>query len=173
MRRIILMAIASSALALAAPTVASAHRGHHHARHHARKARVRHFGTLASSTTAPSTSSPSAPSPAGTVKTFNEGVLTITLADGSTVSGKVTEDTEIECVKAGTEAPGDDDQGADDGHAVMADDHGDQGDDDQGEGAGDGTTCTSAALVPTAVVLGAELRLGASGAVWKQIVVSA
>src|SRR5262249_7738571 len=106
-----LMAIASSALALAAPQVASAHHGRHHHRHHAHHARFRHFGTV-SNTTTPTTKSPV--TPAGTVKSFTEGVLTITLADGTTtVSGKVTEDTEIACLTPGTEGSGDDDNQGD------------------------------------------------------------
>jgi hypothetical protein len=177
MRRIILMAIASSALALAAPQVASAHHGRHHHKHHARHARLRHFGTLASTTT----TTPTSPvTPAGTVKSFTEGVLTITLADTSTVSGKVTEDTELGCFKPGTEGSGDDDNPGDDDHAQIADHHGDgaqgAGDDDQGDDDGPSaasTSCTTAALVPGAVVLGAELRIGPSGAVWKHIVLSA
>jgi hypothetical protein len=63
------------------------------------------------------------------------GVLTITLADGSTVTGMVTGDTRIECV-APQSNTGDDDQGQGD------DDQGDQGADsmrphDQGPGGGD------------------------------------
>jgi len=168
MRRIILMAIASSALVLAAPQVASAHHGRHHHKHHARHARFRHFGTLAHHTT-----TPVAPSPAGKVKSFNEGMLVITLADESTVSGKVNEFTDILCVKPG--APGDDQDDDDQGeehHAFAADHHGDEGDDDQGDD--DGLSrCTTAALVLNAVVLGAELRIGPSGAVWKHIIIAA
>lgn len=179
MRRIILMAVASSAFALAAPGVASAHHARHHSRtHHARKARFRHFGAFSRTTT--STTSPTTPAtPAGTVKSFNEGVLTITLADSSTVSGKVNEDTEIICVTPGTENGGDDDQGSGDDQggdhagAFASDFHGDQGDDDQGDDDGGGATnCTVAALVPGAVVLGAELRIGSSGAVWDRVALS-
>ena len=151
MRRIMLMAVTSSALALAAPGVASAHHSrHHHSRtHHAHKARFRHFGSLSSTTTqaSPSTS-------AGTVTSFNEGVLTITLADNTTVSGKVTDATELSCVKAGTGGDdNDNDEQGDENHAFMSDHHDgvggdDQGDDDQGDN--NGGSCTTAALVPGA-----------------------
>jgi hypothetical protein len=180
MRRIVLMAVAASALALAAPGVASAHHSrHHHRSLHARKARVRHFGSVANSTAPTTTGSVT---PAGKVKSFNEGVLTITLADESTVSGKVTEDTELRCLTPGS--GGGDDEGDDRGdstRAVMSDHHGDgvagdsQGDDDQGGGDDHppSSTCTATALTPGATVLGAELRIGPGGAVWEEIVLSA
>ena len=177
MRRILLMAIASSALLLALPAGASAHhRGHHsrhHLRHHARHASVRHFGHLAGTTTT-SPTSPSSPTPAGTVKSFEGGVLTITLPDSSTVSGKVTEDTEIRCVKEGSSGDEQDDDAVE--HHAFAADNGDddnQGDDnDQGDD-DNSQNCTVAALVPGAIVLGAELKLGPSGAVWTHVDVKA
>jgi hypothetical protein len=51
---------------------------------------------------------------AGTVTSFANGELTITLFDGGTLTGKVTEDTEIKCSSDGDKAraahdPGDDD----------------------------------------------------------------
>src|SRR5258708_2940072 len=112
MRRILLMAVTGSALALAAPGVASAHHGkRHHARHHKRAHLVK-FGTASLSTTssAPTTTTPTG-QPAGKVASFEKGVLTITLTDGSTVSGKVTEDTELGCRSAAAqENSGEDDQ---------------------------------------------------------------
>jgi hypothetical protein len=139
---------------------------------------VRHFGSLASA--APTTTAPTSPSPAGTVKSFTEGVLTIALGDGSTVSGKVTEDTHIVCFKAGGEGTeGDDDGGGgDDSHARIADHHGDggfSGDDDEGDddGGGSFSSCSTEALVPGAVVLGAELRLGSGGTAWENVLLAA
>jgi hypothetical protein len=78
---------------------------------------------------------------AGTVKSFEGGVLTITLAKGGEVSGTVTDATEIEC------GGDDDDQGDDD------EDHEDDEDDD------DGVTCTTAALTTGAIINEAELEL--------------
>jgi hypothetical protein len=97
----------------------------HHAstRHrHVRHGQIIRFGSVAAlpsagapagSTTTGSTSpqrsdgppatpgAPAAPAAsAGKVLLFTGGVLTITLADGSTVSGKVTEATELQCHSA-------------------------------------------------------------------------
>jgi hypothetical protein len=193
MRRIFLMALASSALLLAAPSMASAHQGK--ARHHARHAKRHHhtllrFGKLAASTgtsgtttATPSTGTPTAPTDetAGTVASFTGGVLTITLKDGSTVSGKVTEKTEIHCTSATpTTGGGDDDEGSgEDSHApsgetgVRAHDSSfshDEGGDSGGDGEGATVPCTSADLLPGAVVGEAELSLGGAGAVWDHLV---
>jgi hypothetical protein len=135
MRRIVMTAIAS--MSLAAPSAALAHNGEHH--HHHRGRHHRHAHVLAfhaqapAGATAPSTSTPSSES-AGTVVSFSEGTLTLKLSDGSFVSGKVTERTEIECpAGASSVASAADfrghDQGADNGR-------GDDNDrfDDRGQG---------------------------------------
>src|SRR5437660_10883294 len=85
----------SAALVLIAP--ASALARHHH-RHHSRirHARLERFGDVgAAPTTASSADN------AGTVKSFNNGRLTIMLNDGSAVTGAVTNDTELECMAPG------------------------------------------------------------------------
>jgi len=166
MRRIMLLLVGALALALAVPGVASAH-GRHHRRHHhvkAHHARTEHFGTAPN--TSPST--PSGPADAGRVASFTNGVLTITLADGSTVTGDVTADTEINCMGAGATASRDG-QG----------DHGDQGDqgddqgggDDQGDqqGQGQAPSCGTADLVPGALVHEAILKIGSGGARFKLV----
>jgi hypothetical protein len=198
MKRMLLTAVASSLLALALPGAASANHGkrHHGASHkrHAKRARLITFGTAGlapasgPTTTTPTPTTPTTPAgePAGTVKSFEKGVLTITLKDGTTVSGMVTEETRLECQSA-TPSPttGDDDQGAGDDQSspesgehgattAHAADHGQQGEDggdDQGDEGGDGsqTSCTTAALVPNAVVGEAELKLGSAGAVWEKV----
>src|SRR5450759_4723630 len=108
MKRMFLAAATASMLALAAPGIASA--AHHGKRHHrTRHARAHHARVLvfsAASTGSPttgtgSTQTTSSTAPggsgetAGTVTSFTGGVLTITLSDGTVVSGKVTERTEI------------------------------------------------------------------------------
>jgi len=194
MKRMLLMAVTSSVLALAAPTVASAHHAKHHGashKRHAKRARVVTFGTAALAPASPTTTSPAPTTPtgetAGTVKSFEKGVLTITLKDGTAVSGMVTEETRLECQSA-TPSPttGDDDQGAGDDQAgsesgehgastAHAADHGSQqsedGSDDQGDGSSGGSqqSCTTAALVPNAVVGEAELKLSSAGAVWEKV----
>lgn len=197
MRRILMTAAASSALALALPGVASAHHGkrHHsssassHRRHH-RHAHLMRFGTPAAAPTpsTPATPPVTPPTPAGTVASFTGGVLTITLANGSTVSGQVTEQTELECKSAPPIASASSHDGGDGGDhqggpgpssgqqegAQHGDDNG--GGDDQGEDQGDDDgeegvqqSCTTAALVPGAVVREAELSIGSAGAVWHKV----
>jgi hypothetical protein len=198
MKRMLLMAVTSSVLALAAPGVASAHHAKHHGashKRHAKRARVVTFGTAAlTPASAPTQTSPTTPTPttptgetAGTVKSFEKGVLTITLKDGTAVSGMVTEETQLECQSA-TPSPttGGDDQGAGDdqggseggehgastAHAAdHASQQGEGGSDHQGDGSGEGSqqSCTTAALVPNAVVGEAELKLSSAGAVWEKV----
>lgn len=182
MRRMLLLAVTSSLLALAVPGVASAHHkhGNRHAsthKRHAKRARVVTFGSLSPAQGSPTTTSGPSGEPAGKVASFENGVLTITLADKSTVSGKVTEDTEIECTSASAQATtthddqggGDDAGGRDSGEhggpltAHASDSQGDQGDDD-GQ-----SSCTTAALVANAVVAAAELKIGGAGAVWEKV----
>lgn len=65
---------------------------------------------------------------AGTIASFKDGVLTITLAGGGTLTGDVTGDTEIDC-DSPTAAKSDD--GGDEGDREDGDDeHGEHGDDD-------------------------------------------
>ncbi len=194
MRRILLTgaSLAVLAPALAMPAVATAHhpsrqrsRAAGHRRHH-RHARIVRFGApVTAPTTAPTTPAPTTPTPAGTVASFKEGVLTITLADGSTVSGKVTERTGLDCVsEESAPAGGHDDQGGGDdqlgrlsgenGGPKFAhksdwqggDGQGDDQDDDQGTQA----PCTTEQLVPGAKVAAAELLIGMGGSVWQEIV---
>lgn len=119
---------------------------------------------------------------AGTVTSFDGTTLVITLADNSTVSGEVTDGTEISCESQSDngDSQGDDDQG----DATASHDEGDQGedpgdneqgedpgDDDQGEdGEGDGeTACSTADLTPGAVVHEAELKVTSEGAVFEEV----
>jgi hypothetical protein len=174
--------IAVSALILAlAPAAALA--GHAHKRHHQRSrshhARIHHvqirrFGhEVPASGSGTTTSTTPAPAPAGTVKSFDGSVLTITLADGSTVAGAVTSRTEIECRMAGdddaTGEDGGDMRTADQGPGGGDDNQGDdQGGDYQGED-GNATTCGTAALTPGAVVQDARLIISSTGASWERI----
>jgi hypothetical protein len=184
MRRMIITAVASAALVVPGAAVAS-HQGrednhgvHHHKRHH-RHSHLLRFGTAAGTQAAGPTG---ATSTAGTIASFTNGTLTITLNDGSTVSGKVTDASEIECRSAIAGA-------ASDGHGDQrdqGDDRGDDGqsnsgpdDDQQGDFSGhdDGDDdaqdeaehCTSAALVTGAVVREAQLRVSSAGTVWEKV----
>jgi hypothetical protein len=94
MKRIITIASTGAMLlAVAALPAAASAQGQHHRRHHARvHAHLQSFGTT--SATAPASGD------AGTITSFTAGVLTIKLADGSSVSGKVTPTTELKCESA-------------------------------------------------------------------------
>lgn len=174
MRRIILLVAGVLALAIAVPGAASAH-GRHHGHHHhnkAKHARVKHFAGRANV----DPSGPAAPGDAGTVASYDAttGLLTITLADGSSVSGKVTQDTNINCIPAQPTATtsnhdaGDDDQGD---QGDQGDDQGDQGDqgNDNGSHCGGQSACDASDLVAGAVVHEAILKIGAGGAEFKLV----
>jgi hypothetical protein len=204
MKRIYLTAMALAALALAIPGMASAQ---HSSRHDARNARSHHRRhhhharqiTFAADHKTTTTTTPSAPSKtttqpmpgsgdvAGTVTSFEGGVLKITLSDNSVVSGKVTERTEISCAmpQAGNDEDNDaqdvndnDDNGDDnggqenqgDGHDGGGFSH--HGDDEHGgmtPPAGEVPVCGTSALVPGAKVHEAELSISSAGAVWEKV----
>jgi hypothetical protein len=105
---------------------------------------------------------------AGSVDSFENGVLTIKLASGGTLSAAVNDDTEIEC----DETPGDDrghDEGDDD------DDDGDHGEDrtlaghHHGDDDDDAEECGTDALVAGTKVLEAELKVRGGEAVWTEV----
>jgi hypothetical protein len=78
---------------------------------------------------------------AGTIASFQDHVLTIDLFGGGSISGLVTESTEVKCDNGDDQ--GDEDNDGEGGHhgdtgdGDDQGDHGDVGDDDQGEQAGD------------------------------------
>jgi hypothetical protein len=108
-------------------------------------------------------------------------MLTITLSNNSTVTGAVTQDTQVECSSSSTmgddlatdDSPGGGTQGGDDnsqgsgstGQNAGGDqgDQGDQGDDNGGQGQ------SSCSLALNATVVGAELEITSAGAVWTKI----
>jgi hypothetical protein len=167
-------------MAGAVPATALAH--HHHHKHHARHhARFRRFGDQNTPPTSMSTSDN-----AGTVQSFQNGVLTIELndTDHTIVKGAVTNDTELECTSpeqsstthadgdggGGDQGSGDDNQGEDNqGDDNQGEDN--QGDDDQGEDNNENEqmNCSTSNLVSGAVVHEASLRIGGSGAVWQKV----
>ncbi|HET8755617.1 MAG TPA: hypothetical protein VFM58_06400 [Solirubrobacteraceae bacterium] len=115
----------------------------------------------------------------GTVESFEDGVLTISLFNGDTITGAVTDDTEIECDDDADDDRGHDDHGDDDGdhhHGDHGDD--DEGDDDHGDDAraahrGDddegNEDCGTEALVAGAKVLEAELKIRDGEAAWDEV----
>jgi hypothetical protein len=120
---------------------------------------------------------------AGTIKSFEGGVLTITLAGGGELAATVDDDTEIECHPNGDLKPaarsshdeGDDEHG-DGEHGDDNDEDGDHehGDDDDGDDANehgddDDDRCAADALKPGTKVHEAELELTSKGKHWEEL----
>ena len=171
MRRILFAVLASAALVVAVPAVAMARhndgrRHEHHRAHHrgdARHARVRHERRGREHDFPPAHMGD-----AGTVQSFNDGVLVIMLNDGSTVSGEVTRATELRCEAGEPSEMGDDDQGPGGGGDQSGGDRGDHGDrgDDGGQ---QEQMCAAGALTHGATVHEAELRITSAGAFWEEV----
>ena len=122
----------------------------------------------------------------GKVESFEDDVLTISLFNGDTIKGAVTDETEIECDNDAGDDRGHDDHGDDHGDDD-GDHHGDHGDDDEGDddhGDDDGPDamaadhgddddgnedCGTEALVAGAKVLEAELKIRDGEAVWDEV----
>ncbi|HEX3692930.1 MAG TPA: hypothetical protein VHU13_06255 [Solirubrobacteraceae bacterium] len=202
MRLRLLTGVGALALSLAGPSAALAHHGRGHRRHHHVGAhhaafRFEHIGPTGVSspsatprTPTPPPSTSTTPQNAGKVLSYEKEVLTITLNDGSTVSGKVSADTRIHCVSsapAGPEpsdsGPGDDNGGGDDqsrgdmsqsGHGWAGDKGVGWGDKEQ-DGGDDGPStspeppCDTSLLTKEQLVRAAELRIGPSGTEWESL----
>jgi hypothetical protein len=193
MRRIFTTAIASSVLVLAVSGVAVAAATHHdgrhdHHAHHANRHRrsIQHahavkFGApvvpiAASGASAPPASAPSPTSSAATIVSFTNGTLTIRLVDGSMVSGRVSEETEIACQPIGPQqsdssggpGPGDD-QARDDNDGRDDNDEKQDNEEARNDDNDNERRCTAAALLAGVVVREAELRVSGAGAVWEEL----
>jgi hypothetical protein len=200
MRRILIAALTTTALTL--PGAALAHgsehsvgakhhgvrhaeRHHHHHRAHLLDFHAQTPATTPSAGQGANLSAPVAEERAGTVASFTAGTLTITLTDGSSVSGKVGPATEIECRSAMASAA---DNGNSAAHATEGE-HGDrsgssaaegqpsdgpghdegehEAGDDEGEHEAEG--CSSTVLVPGASVREAVLSVSGAGAFWVKL----
>ena len=175
MRRIMFTVLACTALFAAVPAAALAHNGHHHKRHH----RVRHEHFIGHRHSSDVNGVPGTEPTAGTVTSFTNNVLTITLTNGNTVSGDVTNDTEVNCENADNVGDNGDnaeqnDLVRDNGPSGGGDDNGPSGGDDNGAGDDDNqgaddnndNTCT---ITPGMAVRKAELRIDGNGAVWDEV----
>jgi hypothetical protein len=104
---------------------------------------------------------------AGTISAVAGDMVTITLFAGGTVTGRVTDDTEIEC-----STPGECER---DEHGDRDDDDGRDGDEEEDDedrarsARGDDDECSPDALAVGAVVHEAELELTSDGAVWTEV----
>jgi hypothetical protein len=178
MRKIWMGVVASCAVLALVPATAAAQRHH---RSHGHHARVHHrtFGSDPATTQGQTgTQNTGTAGPAGTVQSFTGGVLTIALTNGSTVSGQVTNDTQIACESSQTSVGDSQDQsqssGSDDnddqsqsGNPGQGDDNNQGGGDDQGDDNGNGQMCSTSDLVAGAGVQDAVLDIGSAGPVWK------
>ena len=205
MRKSTFIAFIGAALLTFAPASAFAHvhKHHHVKRHHRSRTRLRHItaasSSISTSGTSPSTSSPTVPASdnAGTVTSSDGTKLIITLTDGSTVSGTVTSNTELQCEspasttdsgssgsmqsdlsrdgggdQSGSGQSGSGQTGSDpSGSDPSGNDESGSGDqNDQGDdSAGQQPSCTTANLTPGTAVHEAELSVSSAGSVWKQI----
>jgi hypothetical protein len=127
---------------------------------------------------------------AGTIASFDSatGRLTINVFGEETISGLVTEGTEIKCEDhggastsshgseagddhggEGEEEPGDENGGDNSGPGSENSGPGNAGDDDNEDNAGN---CTTAALVPGAVVEEAELKVASGQATFEEVELS-
>ena len=119
---------------------------------------------------------------AGTVTSFDNGVLVVHLFNGDDVKGTVDDQTEIKCesrpmgpvvvsnARKADEGPGSEDHGDDHGDDDHGDDDGDHhgGRDDPGDD-DNGQQCDASALTAGAVVHEAELKTTAAGLVFREI----
>ena len=190
MRRILFMLVAGAALLAILPASALArhHRGHHQAKHHrTHHARVRHEvfggGALRSSSAAKENDAPEneAQDNAGTVDSFTNGVLTIKLSDNSTVSGRVTDATEIECQAPepqqtqhmdgdGGSTSGGDDHGDDNAGANQPTGENENENEAQNENENENEqSCGTSSLTRGTVVHEAELKVSSAGSVWEKV----
>jgi hypothetical protein len=111
---------------------------------------------------------------AGTVATFTDGVLTITLAKGGALVAKVTRDTEIACDDETAKAAGGDDGDDGDGDGDGNHDHGDRDHDDgdnenDDDDRGDDDSCGADPLTADRQVKEAELKVQNGEAVWEKV----
>jgi hypothetical protein len=175
MKRIVLAAITCLSLLVALPAISAAHSSGQHAgrdhrpddhggqrhrpgdRHRDREGRDRleHFGAQAAVT-------------AGVVRSFQNGVLTITLPDGSTVAGTVTAATRVSCEGMDRDFSARDGGSSGSGDNGGRGDDGDQGDGDRGDRHND-LSCVAMLHQPGTSVRHAELHVFRGAAVWEEV----
>lgn len=175
MRRVLLVPLLMSCAlgmgALALPAGAAAHGGSHHARFQAKRGHHRGHADRRTIVFAPSGSgeAPAGGETLATIASFEGGKLVLTLPDGSSVSGKVTEQTWISCGCPGHEGwwghSGPLSQGPGPGGYFH------RGDDERRfyGPASESSSCGTSSLVPGAKVKQAQLGVSGAGAVWESV----
>ncbi|HUE25243.1 MAG TPA: hypothetical protein VMP89_00600 [Solirubrobacteraceae bacterium] len=169
MRRVLFVVLFGSALLAFGPASALArhHRSSHRSSHH--RIRFERWGSNdASQSSAPTSSNQNA----GTVSSFANGVLTITLNDAnhSMVSGTVTPNTEVKCEapESSSDRIHADGDGGGNTQSGGSDDNEDNNAGNAGEEQGQ-QNCMTALETSGTVVREAELRLSGSGASWDKV----
>jgi hypothetical protein len=106
---------------------------------------------------------------AGTIASFDGTTLVITLVNGSSQTGTVNSNTEIECeaTTATTRDDGGDDNSGEGSGETQSGDNEDQGDDNDDQG--EDSNCGTDALQSGTIVKEAELKLTSAGAVFDSI----
>jgi Ni/Co efflux regulator RcnB len=177
MKRFLLAAGACLSLLVALPAVSAADSsGHHLGRHHhpedraghrdraGERHRDRNHAHRLEHFRAHHSSSADSSGSAGMVQSFQNGVLTIKLTDGSTVSGRVTSDTRVSCEAVERDFTSHDRGSGSSGSG----DHGDRG--DRGDNGRDNDPICLAELDKAQTTVGdAELSVSPAGATWREI----
>jgi hypothetical protein len=116
---------------------------------------------------------------AGTISSFDaaSGKLVIDLFGGETISGLVIEGTEIKCedhsgASVSSDSGQENEAGDDNGGEGEEEPGDDNGGDNSGPGDGENGNCTTADLVPGAVVQEAELRVASGQATFEEVELS-
>jgi hypothetical protein len=173
--------LASALLALTVPAgalaahhrhhTAAGHRAHHSA--HSHRARVIRIGTGnggAVATQAPEGAGTG--TPAGTVKSFNRGILKITLTGGRVLTGKVTPRTAVGCASA-TGSEGESTPGVSEGTAgasgVSEEEVDEEEPVEEDTEVEQTPACSTGSLFPGAPVTSALLIVGRRSSTWTRV----
>ena len=181
MKRIVLAAITCLSLLVAVPAISAAHSSGHDAgrdhrpddrdgqqhraddrhrhRDRERRDRLEHFRARPAGA-------------AAVVRSFQNGVLTIALPDGSTAAGTVTGATRVSCEgidRDSSARDGGSSGSGDDGHRGDRGDNGDPGDNGDRDVRNNDLSCVAMLHQPGTTVRDAELHLSPGNAVWDEV----
>jgi hypothetical protein len=109
---------------------------------------------------------------AGKIQSFDAGTgkLVIELFGGETISGMVTEETEIQCERSSSSASASDSNQGEDNSGDEQGQEGQENEEEPGDDDNDNeANCTTADLVPGAVVQQAELKVENGSATFEEV----